>query len=71
MLLTDVYKVPVGLSLGVIALVLSTAVVASLLFPKEATAHDAVEHDPLAPRRPDPVHAPIQPDAPDRPPPAA
>src|SRR5688500_193365 len=34
MLLTDVYKVPVGMSLGVIALVLSTAVVASLLFPK-------------------------------------
>jgi tellurite resistance protein TerC len=66
MLLTDVYKVPVGLSLGVIALVLSTAVVASLLFPKAARTHDPVEHDPLVPRGTDAVHAPVQPDAPDR-----
>ena len=36
MLLVDVYKIPIGLSLGVIALVLATAVVASLLFPREA-----------------------------------
>jgi tellurite resistance protein TerC len=46
MLLTDVYKVPIGLSLGVIVLVLTTAVVASLLFPKAAEAHDPVVHDP-------------------------
>ncbi len=37
MLLTDIYKVPVGLSLGIIALVLATAVVASLAVPKKGT----------------------------------
>jgi tellurite resistance protein TerC len=36
MLLTDIYKVPVGVSLGVIALVLSTAIVASLVVPRKA-----------------------------------
>ncbi len=36
MLLTDIYKVPVGLSLGIIALVLATSIVASLLMPKRA-----------------------------------
>ncbi len=49
MLLTDVYKVPVGLSLGVIALILLLSVVASLVFPKSAQAHSPVEHDPRAP----------------------
>jgi tellurite resistance protein TerC len=33
MLLADVYKVPTGLSLGIIALVIGASVVASLLFP--------------------------------------
>jgi len=50
MLFADIYKVPVAISLGVIGLVLATSVVASLLFPKAAAAHDPVEHDPLAPR---------------------
>jgi tellurite resistance protein TerC len=44
MLLTDVYKVPVALSLGVIALLLTASVVASLLFPKAAQEHDPLEH---------------------------
>jgi tellurite resistance protein TerC len=48
MLLADVYKVPIGASLGLIALILATSVVASLLFPKRAEAEDPVEHDPLA-----------------------
>ena len=47
MLLTDLYKVPIGLSLAVIAAVLGTSVVLSLLFPKAAAAHDPGEHDPL------------------------
>src|SRR3712207_3439904 len=51
MLLADVYKVPVGLSLGVIALVLATSVVASLLFPKVTEARDPLAHDPLHPER--------------------
>ena len=51
----------------VIGLVLATAVVASLMFPKEATEHDPVVHDPLAKRPPDPVYAPIEPDTPDGP----
>ena len=33
MLLVDVYPIPIGLSLGVIALVLTATIVASLLFP--------------------------------------
>jgi tellurite resistance protein TerC len=59
MLVADVYKVPVGISLGVIALLLGASVVASLLFPKAAEEHDPVAHDPLAPAPPDPVYAPI------------
>jgi tellurite resistance protein TerC len=48
MLLTDVYKIPIGVSLGVIALTLAAAVVLSLLFPKMAEAPSPVEHDPPA-----------------------
>jgi len=51
MLMIDLYKVPIGISLGVIALVLAASVIASLLFPKEAEAHDPVQHDPLHPDR--------------------
>ena len=36
-------------ALGVIAGILAVSIVASLLFPKEAKAHDPVEHDPLHP----------------------
>lgn len=59
MLLIDVYKVPIGASLGVIAAILTTAVVASLLFPKPASAHDPVTHDPLEPKGAEPHPAPI------------
>ena len=45
MLLVDVYKIPIGISLGVIGLVLATAVVASLKFPKEVDEHDPVARD--------------------------
>ncbi|HEX2189340.1 MAG TPA: TerC family protein [Longimicrobiaceae bacterium] len=58
MLLVDVYKIPILLSLGVIALVLGSSVAASLLFPKAAEEHDPVRHDPLRPR-PEPHTAPI------------
>jgi tellurite resistance protein TerC len=58
MLLVDIYHVPIGISLGVIALVLGTSVAASLAFPKQAEAHDPVVHDPLEPQ-PEPVAAPI------------
>jgi hypothetical protein len=47
MLLTDLYHVPMALSLGFIAAVLAVAVGASLLFPKAAEAHDPVTHDPM------------------------
>jgi tellurite resistance protein TerC len=60
MLLVDVYKIPVAVSLGVIALVLASSVVASLLFPKSAAEHDPVEHDPLR-ETPEPHRAPIPP----------
>ncbi len=59
MLLTDVYKVPIGLSLGVVALVLLLSVIASLVFPKSAEAHSPVEHDPLSPTSEEAV-APIE-----------
>ena len=61
MLMTDVYKVPIGLSLGIVALILLLSVVASLLFPKEAEEHSPVEHDPLA-QRPETAAAPIETD---------
>jgi hypothetical protein len=48
----------------VVALVLGASVVASLLFPQQASAHDPVIHDPLAPKS-DPAEAPIPPDAKD------
>ena len=47
MLLAEVYKIPVGVSLGVIALILGGSVAASLMFPKALSEHDRVEHDPL------------------------
>ena len=58
MLISDAYKVPVAISLGVIALVLMASVAASLLWPKEAEAGDPVVHDPLEPMPPDPVRSP-------------
>ncbi len=38
MLIADLYKIPVEISLGVVALVLAVAVVGSLLFPRDAAA---------------------------------
>ncbi|MET0397683.1 MAG: TerC family protein [Longimicrobiaceae bacterium] len=61
MLLVDVYKIPIGISLGVIALVLAGSVAASLLFPKQAAENDPVEHDPLR-EPPEPHRAPIPPE---------
>ncbi len=58
MLASDLYKVPVGISLGVIALVLTAAVLASLAWPKKVEAHDPVVHDPLEKKPPDPVTSP-------------
>ena len=55
MLLADVYPIPVGVSLSVVALVLGASVGASLLWPKAAQSHDPVVHDPLHPTSTDPV----------------
>lgn len=43
MLLADVYSLPIGLSLGVIALVLGVATTASLLWPREAATTTATD----------------------------
>jgi len=43
MLIVELYRVPIGASLGVIAGVLAISVVASLLFPKKAEAHSPVQ----------------------------
>ena len=58
MLLVDVYPVPIGASLSVIATVLAASVASSLIWPQRARAHDPVVHDPLAPMPPDPVRSP-------------
>ena len=58
MLLVDVYPVPVGVSLIVIAMVLGASVGASLLWPKAAEAHDPVVHDPLSPASSDSLQSP-------------
>jgi tellurite resistance protein TerC len=55
MLLTDVYHVPIAISLGVIAVLLATSIVASLLFPKAVAEHDPLAHDPPVPRPGDPA----------------
>jgi tellurite resistance protein TerC len=50
MLLTDIYPVPIGISLVFIAIVIATSVVASLIWPKAAEEHtplDMDEHTPL------------------------
>jgi tellurite resistance protein TerC len=47
MLAVDVYKVPIGWSLGIIALLLGTSVAASWMFPKEGAEHAPVQHPPL------------------------
>ena len=55
MLLADIYKIPVAVSLGVVALLLTISVVASLLWPKKALEHDPAPHAPTptpVPRRP-------------------
>lgn len=50
MLLVDVYRIPIGLSLAAIVLVLATATVASLVWPKDATpAHDDHSEGPHGP----------------------
>ena len=51
MLLTHYVHIPIGLSLGIVAGVLVLAVVASLVFPKQAEEHDPLEpgDDPLEP----------------------
>jgi tellurite resistance protein TerC len=49
MLIADIYKVPIGLSLAVIAVVLGTATIASLLWPRPASP--ATPPNPLAPPR--------------------
>ena len=52
MLIMDLYKIPIGLSLLVVVTTLGLSVAASLLWPKVAEEHAPVEHDPLA-RRPE------------------
>ena len=49
MLIESWIHIPVGLSLGFVALVLGCAVGASLIWPKEATEHDPAPHAPEIP----------------------
>jgi tellurite resistance protein TerC len=52
MLLTDVVEVPVGISLGAIAVVLTAAVVASLAWPERAAPPGPSGHEPPEPPAP-------------------
>lgn len=52
MLAVDILKIPVGISLGVIAVLLGGSVLLSWIFPKSAAAHPPVEHSPLGPATP-------------------
>lgn len=57
MLISGAYKVPVGLSLGLIALVLGSSVAASLIWPRRVEELTPVDHDPLVRAGPDPVYS--------------
>ena len=46
MLLSEIYKIPIAISLGVVAAVLTISVVASLMFPKKAVEASPVETTP-------------------------
>lgn len=52
MLPADVFKIPIGVSLGVIALLLAVSIAASWMLPRESAAHIPVQHP-----RGDPTHA--------------
>ena len=58
MLLSDIYHVPVGWSLGVVGTVLAASVAASLLWPREAEEHDPVDHDPIPDNDPESTMSP-------------
>jgi tellurite resistance protein TerC len=45
LLLADLYHIPIGVSLGAIALILTAAIVASLLFPPKESAHSETNKD--------------------------
>jgi tellurite resistance protein TerC len=63
MLLTAVdIHIPIGLSLGVVGLVLGSSVAASLMWPKAVAEHPQVTHDPLDPTddSPGPVVPPVE-----------
>ncbi len=49
MLLADIFKVPIGLSLLIIAFLLGASVVASWMFPRAASEDSPVQHAPLDP----------------------
>ena len=61
MLIADIFKVPVGISLGIVAGILITSITASLLFPKEAQAHPPLSVEPNIGGS-GPETAPIEPD---------
>jgi tellurite resistance protein TerC len=60
MLVSGVYHVPIGISLGVVAGVLAASVIGSLMFPKALEEHPEVTHDPLS--LPEDPEGPILPD---------
>ena len=49
MLLADVFKVPIGWSLGIIALLLAASILASWMFPRASAEHNPIKHPPRDP----------------------
>ena len=60
MLIADMFRIPIGIALGVVAGILAMAIVMSLMFPADAEHHSPVVHDPLQEQGPEPNVAPIE-----------
>jgi tellurite resistance protein TerC len=52
MLLVDVFKIPIGISVAAIAPLLCGSVLASWIFPKSTSAHSPLKHPALTPAGP-------------------
>jgi tellurite resistance protein TerC len=57
MLLVDIYKIPIGMALGTVAVLLALSVIASLIFPPKTVAPTSTVNQPESAPNPDPQPA--------------
>jgi tellurite resistance protein TerC len=57
MLLVDIYKIPIGMALGTVAVLLALSVIASLIFPPKTEAPPSTVNQPESAPNPDPQPA--------------